>query len=138
MIQQVTTTEGKGIYINSDYIFKLTPKENSTVIHTEVENFILRSTQEIEVTETTSSLTKITKECIFVTLLSDAKVYLHKKYIFKIVPQTDYTEIYVSVKASLKEYRVYKVQESLQDILSQYEDTPQARAYSSAYSNAYS
>ena len=140
MIQQVTTTKNKTIYINTDYVFKLTPKQNGAVIHTEVENFFLRSSQDIEVVEATTNLTKITDECVFVTLLSDDKVYLNKKYIFKIIPQQDKTEIYISVKAGLKEYRIYEVKETVQDILSQYDKptAPQSRAYSSAYSSAYS
>ncbi len=139
MLQELTTTEGKEIYINSDYVFKMQSIIDGTLIYTEVENFVLRSTQEIEVSEMTTDLEKIIKECIFVTLLNNTEIYLNRKYIFKIVPHSTYTEIYISVKFGINDYRIYEVRESIDDILSQYDDTEEAMgAFSDGFSDGFS
>ena len=138
MLQALTTLEGKEIYINSDYIFKMRSINNGTLIYTEVENFVLRNTQEIEVSETPTDLEKIIKECVFVTLLNGTEIYLNKKYIFKIIPYETFTEIYVSVKFGLNDYRVYEIQESIDTILSQYDTEEETRAFSDGFSDGFS
>ncbi len=117
---QLTTTNGKDIYVNPNYIFKIESTQNGSLLSFEVEKFVLQDLQDIEVSQEPKDLTELINECFAVNLIdSEEVIYLNRKYVFKIVAAEGYTEIYISIKDIAQKYRIYKVANLVEGLISQ-------------------